>query len=232
MEGFLLIDKPKGWTSFDIVKKIRGLSGVRKVGHSGTLDPLATGLLIVALGKATKLLTGLIGCDKEYEVVACFGAVSDTYDAEGKISVVEGGSFDDCTEDSIRKIISENFLGEIEQIPPQYSAVKVGGRKAYDIARGGGSVELKPRKIRVDSFDIVDFKLEPLQRQKFLLVKFLIKCGSGTYVRSLVHDLGKMLGCGAYVEELRRIKVGKFNVDKAVQITDLLSGNIEQCLFF
>jgi len=220
MDGFLLIDKPKGWTSFDVVKKIRNLSGVRKVGHSGTLDPLATGLLIVALGKATKLLTGLIGLDKGYEVLAHFGAVSDTYDAEGKISVVDGGSLDNCTESSIKKIISENFIGEFDQVPPQYSAKKVSGRKACDIARSGGSVELKSKKIRVDSFDIVDFKKPS--------VKFSVKCGSGTYVRSLVHDLGKMLGCGAYVEELRRIKVGEFNVDKAVQITDLLNKNIEQ----
>lgn len=211
MKGFLLVDKEKGLTSFDVIRGVRRAVDMKKVGHSGTLDPLATGLLLVAIGEGTKLLEFLIGCDKEYEVVGRFGSVSDTYDAEGVI-VEEDLSLKFVKEDLL-KMIDENFLGRIEQIPPKYSALKVDGKKAYELARAGKEVHLKGREVRIDEFEIVKFE--------WPVVSFRVKCGSGTYIRSLIHDLGQLLGCGGYVEELRRTIVGNFVIEKAVKLSGL-----------
>lgn len=220
MKGFLLVDKEKGWTSFDVVAKIRGVlsrgvakQGKRKrlkVGHAGTLDPLATGLLFIAVGDYTKLLKNFVGLDKEYEVEAEFGFTSDTYDAEGNLQKVDV-SFEAGITD-IEKIIKDKFVGEIEQIPPKYSALKINGKKAYELARSGKEFEVKSRKVVIKQFDIIDFN--------WPIVKFRIFCGSGTYVRSLIHDLGQELGCGAYVKGLRRTKVGDFSVEKALRFSD------------
>ncbi len=208
MNGFFFVDKQKGDTSFDVVKDIRRATSTKKVGHSGTLDPLATGLLIVAVGEGTKFLEYMIACDKEYEVVARFGAVSDTFDADGRITECDSSS-DSVESDLIRtkilKIIKDNFLGNISQIPPKYSALKIAGRRACDIMRAGGEVEMKTRQVKIYNFEIMEFN--------WPFVKFRVNCGSGTYIRSLVHDLGQKLGCGAYVQELRRTKVGKFDLD-------------------
>ena len=208
MNGFFFVDKQKGDTSFDVVKDIRRATSTKKVGHSGTLDPLATGLLVVAVGEGTKFLEYMIACDKEYEVVARFGAVSDTFDADGRIT--EGDSSSDPVENDlirteILKIIKDDFLGNISQIPPKYSALKIAGRRACDIMRAGGEVEMKTRQVKIYNFEIMEFN--------WPFVKFRVNCGSGTYIRSLVHDLGQKLGCGAYVQELRRTKVGKFDLD-------------------
>ncbi len=207
MEGFLLIDKEKGWTSFDVVKKIRNLIKEKKVGHAGTLDPLATGLLLVAVGKATKKLQFFVGCDKEYEVLGYFGYISDTYDADGKI---EKKSDKKWKKKEVEKIIKEKFLGEFLQMPPIYSAIKLKGKKAYELARKGKEVKLDFRKVRVDLFEITDFNWPK--------VSFKISCGSGTYVRSLINDLGEKLGSGGYVEDLRRTKIGDFCVEEAVRV--------------
>ncbi|MDP3981563.1 MAG: tRNA pseudouridine(55) synthase TruB [Chlamydiota bacterium] len=211
----MLIDKEKGMTSFDVVRDVRRLTGEKKVGHSGTLDPLATGLLLVALGQGTKLLEYLIGCDKEYEVVARFGAVSDTYDAEGEITEVEfdadvspQGDLLRGVEVDVASIIKEQFIGEIDQVPPKYSALKVSGKRACDIVRDGGEVEMKKRRVMIYGFDVVSFDWPE--------ASFRVRCGSGTYIRSLVHDLGQLLGCGAYVSELRRTVVGDFSIENAV----------------
>lgn len=210
MDGFLLIDKEKGFSSFDVVKKVRGLTREKHVGHAGTLDPLATGLMILAVGEGTKLLEYFVGCDKEYEVSAYFGKKSDTYDAEGEITVVDEKMYVD--EEKIEEAIRENFLGEIEQVPPKYSALKIKGRRACDIVRAGGEVEMKSRKVKISRFSIREFD--------WPRVSFGVKCGSGTYIRSLVHDLGQKLGSGAYVTELRRTKVGNFTVDMAKSFSD------------
>lgn len=209
MDDFLLIDKPKGMTSFDVVRKVRQMTGERRVGHGGTLDPLATGLLIVAVGRtATKQLSRFLKSDKEYEVAAKFGYVSDSYDSDGQVT--EGDTSVKFIKKQLLSAINESFLGDIEQIPPKYSALKIKGQRACDIMRKGGDVDLKSRKVRIDEFKVIDFN--------WPVVKFRVKCGSGTYIRSLVHDLGQKLGCGAYVEELRRTKVGDFSVDDAKRL--------------
>ncbi|MEK7672967.1 MAG: tRNA pseudouridine(55) synthase TruB [Patescibacteria group bacterium] len=205
MKGFLLIDKGEGLSSFDVIKKIRKAVNLRGIGHAGTLDPLASGLMIVAVGEATKLLEYFIGFDKEYVVKARFGAVSATFDREGPIVEVEGG-VEVFTKRQIEKVIKSEFSGEISQVPPKYSAIKIAGKKAVDLVRKGFDVELKARKVKIDEFKIMDFAWPE--------VTFRIKCESGTYIRSLVHDLGQRLGCGAYVLELRRTKIGKFSVPK------------------
>ena len=217
MDGFLLVDKGSGVSSFDVVKKIRDLTRELRVGHAGTLDPLATGLLVVAIGEATKLLEYFIGCDKEYEVSGCFGKVSDTYDLDGKITVVDEKAYHDSEE--IVSVIKGKFIGKIEQIPPQYSALKVKGKRAYEIARKGGNVELKPRKVNISRFDLREFD--------WPTVSFRVKCGSGTYIRSLIHDLGQELKCGAYVTKLRRTKVGDFFVENACEI-EKLEGKVDK----
>lgn len=208
MNGFLLLDKGKGMSSFAVVRAIKNLSRERSVGHAGTLDPLATGLLVLALGEGTKLLEYFIGGDKEYEVSAYFGKESDTYDAEGKIIVVNENAYFDSEE--VMSAVKDNFLGKIQQIPPKYSALKVGGKRACDILRSGGEVDLKAREVEIFRFDLKEFDWPN--------VSFRIKCGSGTYIRSLIHDLGKILGCGAYVTELRRTKVSDFSVESAKSV--------------
>jgi len=210
MKGFLLIDKETGITSFDVVYKVRRALGVKKVGHSGTLDPLATGLLLVAVGEATKLLEFLIGCDKEYEVLAQFGAVSDSYDADGVIA--ESDAQKKCSQAEVESFLS-GFVGAISQVPPKFSALKINGKPAYELAREGKDVEMKARNVVVEEFSVIGFDWPG--------VRFLVKSSAGTYVRSLVHDLGAVLGCGAYVKELRRTKIGNFNIEDAISVADV-----------
>lgn len=194
------MDKPKGVTSFDLVREWRKKLSVKKVGHAGTLDPLATGLMILAVGEGTKLLEFLLGCDKEYQVVAEFGAVSDTFDADGQLAQVSNKKI----EQNQVEMALRSFLGEIDQVPPKYSALKINGRRACDILRSGGEVEMKSRTVRIDCFDLLEYDWPE--------VKFSVACGSGTYIRSLIHDLGAQLEVGAYVKELRRTRVGHFDL--------------------
>ena len=216
MKGFLLVDKPSGISSFDVIRKLRKILEVKKMGHAGTLDPLASGLLVVAVGEGTKLLEYFIGMDKVYEVEAHFGAVSDSFDADGVISKV---SDKEVSLDEIKKVIDAKFVGEIEQVPPKYSALKINGKKAYEMARAGEDFEMKSRRVMIDSFEIIDYQ--------WPLVSFRVACGSGTYIRSLIHDLGGSLGLGAYVSKLRRISVGKFLVQDAVDL-DAEAGAFDQ----
>ena len=218
-KGFLFIDKPKGITSFDVVRKVRQVSGEKRVGHAGTLDPMATGLLIVAIGEATKILEYLIGCNKDYEVLAKFGEISDTYDFEGKITA--GDSSIVLDRKVIESAIQADFLGLISQIPPKYSALKINGKRAYELARAGVELEMKARKVEVSKFEIIDFSWPK--------VLFRVSCGSGTYIRSLIHDLGAQLKCGAFVEELKRTRIDGFLLKDAVGL-DLLNKNIDQYL--
>jgi tRNA pseudouridine55 synthase len=210
MNGFLLIDKERGLSSFDVVKRLKYLTREAHVGHTGTLDPLATGLLVIAFGEATKLVEYFMGCDKEYEVRAVFGKVSDSYDADGEITVVDEKIYVD--EEKIAEIIQKNFTGKITQIPPKYSALKIKGKRACDIMREGGDVEMKARTVDIYKYAVLEFDWPK--------VSFRVKCSTGTYIRSLVHDLGQILKCGGYVEELRRTKVDDFSVDVARRVKE------------
>jgi len=218
MEGtYLLIDKPIQWTSFDVIGKIRGpiqkFCNLKKlkVGHAGTLDPLATGLLIIVTGSFTKKAEELQTLDKEYTGTITLGGITPSYDAETEIT--ETFSLENITEE---KIIAakQKFTGVIEQVPPIYSSVKVDGRRAYSYARAGETLVIKSRNITIYSFEITEITLP--------LVHFKVSCSKGTYIRSLAHDLGKELGCGGYLSSLRRTRVGHFNIENAITIESFL----------
>ncbi len=206
----LLIDKPHEWTSFDVVKHLRGflrkVYGLKKlkVGHAGTLDPLATGLLIICTGKLTKKIDEYQGMDKSYVGSMHFGATTPSYDKETEID----REFDvsDISEEDILDA-AKNFVGEIDQIPPIYSAVKVDGKRAFDYARNNKALKLKPRKVMINNFDIINIDLPS--------INFAIDCAKGTYIRSLARDFGEALGKGAFLTELRRTRIGEFKVSDA-----------------
>ncbi len=208
--GFYLIDKVAGPTSHDAVDAVRRLTGERTVGHAGTLDPFATGLLLIGVGRpATKEFQKLVGLDKEYEAVFVFGATSDTDDKMGKI--VERGT--ENVERAEIEAVLPRFTGTIQQTPPAYAAIKVGGKKMYEAAREGAPIKAEPREVRVNAFELVSLSDNRATCR--------IACGSGTYIRALARDLGEALGCGAYVEELRRTKVGPFSVTDAKTLAAL-----------
>ncbi len=202
--GVIVVDKPTGMTSQDVVTVVRKAAGTRRVGHTGTLDPLATGLLLLMLGEATKLSEYLVGYDKSYEGTMKLGVRSDTYDIQGQ---VEETGCTDFPDGEALASLAEEFTGEIDQVPPPYSAVKIKGKKLYEYARKGEVVEAEPRQVRVDEYAILE--------QEGDRVRFRVRCSSGTYVRSLVHDLGEKADCGALVEELRRTEIGDFKIDEA-----------------
>jgi tRNA pseudouridine55 synthase len=206
----LLVDKPKGWTSFDVVNRIRHLSHVRRVGHAGTLDPMATGLLIVCTGKKTKEIDQFMGLDKEYEAEMALGGRTESYDAE--TPVVEERSTVGITEARVREVMGR-FLGKQQQIPPMWSAVKVKGRPLYRYARRGVEVERKARDV-----EILSLRAE---RIAIPLVAFSVACTKGTYIRTLAHDIGEELGCGAYLTALRRTRIGPYRVEEAATIEEL-----------
>jgi len=206
----LLIDKPLKWTSFDIVNKIRYMIRVKKVGHAGTLDPLATGLLIVCTGKFTKQINEYQGLDKEYIGTLVLGATTASYDLETEPENFK--SVDHLTEDQIR-VSTQSFVGEILQMPPQHSAIKKEGMRLYESARKGIEVKVDPRKVNIQSFEITRIQLPHIE--------FKVVCSTGTYIRSLVKDFGEVLGVGAYMSHLRRTKIGDFKVEDAKQWEDL-----------
>ncbi|MFN5641513.1 MAG: tRNA pseudouridine(55) synthase TruB [Sphingobacteriales bacterium] len=205
----LLIDKPLKWTSFDAVKKVRILTKISKVGHAGTLDPLATGLLIICTGKFTKQINTYMAQEKEYTGSFTLGAITPTYDLESAPEDVK--EYAHLTEEEIRKA-TEQFIGEIEQIPPAHSAIKKDGIPVYKLARKGKEVKLDPRKVTISIFEITNI-VGPV-------VNFRVVCSTGTYIRSLANDFGKVLGCGAYLSSLRRTKIGEFNVESAQSIEE------------
>jgi len=206
----LLIDKPLQWTSFDIVNKVRYMIRVKKVGHAGTLDPLATGLLIVCTGKFTKQINEYQGLDKEYVGSLVLGATTASYDLETEPENFK--SIDHLTEEQIMTA-SHPFVGEILQMPPQHSAIKKEGMRLYESARKGIEVKVDPRKVNIQSFDITRINLPHIE--------FKVVCSTGTYIRSLVKDFGEALGVGAYMSHLRRTKIGDFKVEDAMQWEDL-----------
>ncbi len=202
--GFLIIDKPEGWTSHDVVAKMRGVLHEKKIGHLGTLDPLATGVLVLAVGRdATKQIQNYMKLDKEYEVEMELGKFSDTYDREGQVQV--GGDLSALTEEKVLAAL-EPFWGKTMQMPPAFSAKKINGKKAYELARAGKPVELKAVEVEMQARDIV---------VELPFVRFVLTVSSGTYVRSLVHDLGQVLGCGGLLTQLRRTRVGPFELKEA-----------------
>jgi len=206
----ILIDKPLHWTSFDMVRKLRSLLQIKKIGHAGTLDPLATGLLIVCTGKFTKKINEFMAAEKEYTGTITLGAVTPTYDLESKpeqekdISSITAGAIHQAT---------QQFTGEIAQYPPVYSAIKKDGVALYELARRGVDVKLEARNITIHSFEITGITLPQ--------VSFKVVCSSGTYIRSLANDFGAALGCGGYLSSLRRTRIGSFSVEDAVSIEAL-----------
>jgi tRNA pseudouridine55 synthase len=215
--GFLIIDKASGWTSHDVVAKLRGILKEKKIGHLGTLDPLATGVLVVAVGRqATKQIQHFMKLDKEYTVELELGKTSDTYDSEGK---VQETGFDLGKLD--KKLVQEaleSFWGKSMQMPPAFSAKKINGKKAYELARAGKPVELKPVEVTMQGKDItVDFPF----------VRFTVTVSSGTYIRSLAHDLGQKLACGAILTALRRTRVGDFKIEDAHSLDQIAKAQTE-----
>ena len=207
LDGILVINKPKDWTSFDVVAKIRNKLNVKKVGHTGTLDPQATGVLVLCIGKGTKLCQGLTGLDKEYICDITFGANSTTDDIEGELTPVPDAEEAPIT--IIENLLKE-FTGTFEQMPPDFSAKKIKGKKAYEIARKGKKPNLKPSEVTVHQIELIDYK--------WPLLKLKIHCGKGFYVRSLARDIGEKLGVGGYLSALQRTRVGHFSLDGAITI--------------
>lgn len=208
----LLIDKPLEWTSFDVVRKIRNLIKIKKVGHAGTLDPLATGLLIVCTGRFTKKINEFMAQEKEYTGAITLGAMTPTYDLES-----EPGNFKSTEGISKEFIIkmTQKFMGEILQTPPIHSAIKQKGKPVYLMARKGMDVVLEPRKITIKDFEISSIEMP--------VVSFKVVCTTGTYIRSLANDFGAELGCGGYLSELRRTRIGNFKVEDAMSMKEFAS---------
>ena len=203
----LLINKPLRWTSFDAVRKIRNLIRIKKVGHAGTLDPLATGLLIICTGKFTKKINEYMSQEKEYTGTFTLGATTPTYDLESEPDNFKPtGS---VTEELLKSTTTQ-FTGEIMQVPPAHSAIKVGGKRVYELARQGKEVKLEPRKITIKEFEITKVEMP--------VVHFKVVCSTGTYIRSLANDFGAVLGCGAYLSSLCRTRIGSFLLDDAISI--------------
>jgi tRNA pseudouridine55 synthase len=227
MEGFLYIDKPEGWTSFDVVNYVRKMVATLenkksrnvKVGHTGTLDPAATGLLVLCIGKNyTKKVPDLIKQDKTYEVELVLGKISTTGDKEGEIIITNDKkpNFEEIT-----KTI-KSFIGEIDQVPPIFSAIKIDGKRAYDLARAGKKVEMQSRKVTIHS--ITDIKYE------YPIVSFKTRVGSGTYIRSLASDIGQKLSTGAYMSNLRRTSIGEVDISQALTKSEITPKNLQKIL--
>lgn len=220
MNGFLIIDKAECMTSFDVIRDLRKIIGIRKMGHGGTLDRAATGVLVIGINRATKRLTDLLKAKKVYQAEIQLGAGSATYDREGPI--------EKFFEKTVSKVDLEQalkaFRGEILQKPPPFSAKKVQGRRASDIMRGGGQVDLKARLVMIYRLELDTFDA---QQQSFAVT---VECSGGTYVRSLAHDIGQKLGTGAYLAALRRIKVGDFALDQAVKLSEIHKDNWQKYL--
>lgn len=213
--GFLLVDKPTGVTSHDVVYRVRKLLHERDIGHLGTLDPAASGLLVLAVGnKALKMVELFSNQTKEYLADLRFGAISSTYDAEGIIEpyALKPG-VETPTIESLRRIVVERFTGNIDQIPPQHSAVHIAGQRAYELARKGQTVEMPVRKVEISACEVTKFSYPDAQLH--------VACSSGTYIRSLAHDIGTLLRAGAYLSGLRRTKVGEWHVDQAIPLEDV-----------
>ena len=216
MNGILLIAKPKGITSHDVVDRVRRITGERTVGHAGTLDPLAEGLLIILIGRdATRRQAEFMAGEKEYVATVHLGAVSDTDDAEGTIEMTKPKA-QIPNEIQINATL-KRFTGEIQQVPPTYSAIKLKGRKAYELAREGTTPVIEPRTVEIKEIELLEYA--------YPLLRIRVVCGKGTYIRSLARDIGRTLGCGAYLTALTRTRSGAFHLDDAVSLDALTPEN-------
>jgi tRNA pseudouridine55 synthase len=211
LHGFLNIDKPSGMTSHDVVARIRRIAGQKRVGHGGTLDPAATGVLPIALGEATRLLPYVVDGRKRYQAVIRLGATTTTDDAEGE--VVHRRPVPVLDEAELRAVLS-SFVGPIEQVPPMYSAIQIDGQRLYDLARRGIELELAPRMVEIEHIELTAWELP--------LLEIDVLCGKGTYIRALARDVGERLHCGAHLHALRRTAVGSLAIDEAVPLATLL----------
>lgn len=207
----LLVDKPKDWTSFDVVKKLRHAIRIKKIGHAGTLDPMATGLLILCTGKFTKKIDEFMGAEKEYEGTLVLGATTPSYDAESEVDATF--PWEHISEEDLRRQAS-SMTGDISQMPPIFSALKVDGKRAYDLARQGKEVKLEPRQVHIREFEITAVRWPE--------VDFRVSCSKGTYIRSLAYDFGKTLGSGAYLNRLVRTRIGDFKLEEARNLLELV----------
>lgn len=222
LDGILLVDKPAGITSHDVVHRIRKGHDLHKVGHGGTLDPQATGLLVLLIGKGTKASPWIMGGDKTYEGTLVLGVSTDSQDADGE--VVETRDASGVTEEQVRDLV-QAWDGEIEQIPPMVSAIKKGGVPLYKLAREGKTIEREPRVVRLYDPELLRFEHPEAE--------FVVSCGKGTYVRTLAHDLGEALGCGAHLSALRRTGSGDYDIEDAYDLEALLEldlDDFEACL--
>jgi tRNA pseudouridine55 synthase len=221
-KGFILINKPPGFTSHDVVDKLRAITKIKKIGHAGTLDPFARGLLILGIGREfTKKLAFFQKKDKEYIATLKLGAESETFDKEGKIIKKNVERIPEKKE--IEKVLKQ-FLGEIEQIPPIFSAKRIKGKRLYELARKGIKIEPRPQKVKIYNLEILEYC--------FPYLKIKVNCSSGTYLRSLAHEIGQKLKCGAYLEDLIRTKIGDFSLDDSVDLSELNFQNWERFLIY
>jgi len=219
IHGFVIVDKPTGMTSHDVVHQIRKLANTRKVGHAGTLDPDATGVLVVGLGKATRLLTFIVADNKTYQATIRLGQSRTTDDAQGEI--IETKSCENITSDLIKSEI-EKFVGDIQQIPSSVSAIKIEGKRAYDLVRLGEKVELAPRSVHISAIDVHEIK----EVENFIDVQVTVHCSSGTYIRALARDLGNSLNVGGHLISLRRVQSGQWLISKAHKLSEIKPGNL------
>ena len=229
--GIILVDKPSGVTSHDVVAAVRSSLGMRRVGHAGTLDPMATGLLVIGFGQATRLLTVIVGHDKTYRATMRLGLGTITDDADGDLLPVRPGAaqrVDELTAQGLQDLIDRCFTGWIDQVPDAFSAIKVKGRRAYDLARAGQEVKLEPRRIRIASFRLLDLRRVDLPDQGTRVVDADVEvtCSSGTYIRALARDLGERLDLGGHLTALRRIRVGPFDLEDSDLTSRVLGGHV------
>ncbi len=219
LQGVVVVDKPLGWSSMTVIRKVRRASGTKRVGHAGTLDPLATGVVVVCLGKATKMVEKLMGQTKVYVANVDLSAFSDTDDREGVLTPVEVAQPPE--EETVREALKA-FVGNVMQTPPVFSAIHVQGQRAYDLARKGKEVKMAPRQVRIDSVELLSYQWPQLDIQ--------VTCGKGTYIRSLARDIGKALGTGGHLSGLRRTRVGELTVEMALANDKLLGMVVQEDL--
>lgn len=219
-ERLLLINKPLEWTSFDVVNKLRKILKIKKIGHAGTLDPLATGLLIICVGRMTKQIDSFMGLEKEYTGTFIIGQTTPSFDLETEVTDAVDISYINA---DLIKLASQGLTGILQQLPPAHSAIKIGGKRAYHFARQGKEIDLKTRQVEVKEFEITSIKLPE--------VHFRIVCSKGTYIRSLARDFGAALGVGAYLSQLCRTRIGTFKLSESItleQVTPLVDENLSQ----
>ncbi len=219
-KGIIIVNKPLNITSMDVIRYLRKVTKIKKIGHAGTLDPLASGVLIVAIGKATKKINEFMGMKKSYKTKIDLRSFSSTDDAEGEKTLVNIKN--KPTLEEIEKVIRRHFTGEIEQIPPIYSAIKIKGQKAYDLARAGKEVKMKPRQVTI-------YKIK-IRKYEWPYLKLKIKCSKGTYIRSLGRDIGKKLGTGGFLAKLERTAIGQFKLKNSIDLNKINSSNWREFL--